>query len=85
MLMMRPVKRLTGFSWHARLRWLGAIATLGALAAVAVPGGATAGAAGASNVYDQANLVSDIPGVARMTDPNLVNPWGMSGGPTTPL
>ena len=85
MLMMRPIKRLTGFSWHARLRWLGAIATLGALAAVAVPGGATAGAAGASNVYDQANLVSDIPGVARITDPNLVNPWGMSGGPTTPL
>ena len=33
----------------------------------------------------QTNLISDIPGVARITDPNLVNPWGMAAGPTTPL
>ncbi|WP_425954943.1 TIGR03118 family protein [Xylanimonas sp. McL0601] len=31
------------------------------------------------------NLVSDQPGVAALTDPDLVNPWGMSHGPTTPL
>jgi uncharacterized protein (TIGR03118 family) len=37
------------------------------------------------NVYKQRNLVSDIPGVARITDPNLVNPWGMSAGPATPV
>jgi uncharacterized protein (TIGR03118 family) len=35
--------------------------------------------------YKQRNLVSDIPGVARITDPNLVNPWGMSAGPATPV
>jgi uncharacterized protein (TIGR03118 family) len=29
--------------------------------------------------------VSDIPGVARITDPNLLNPWGLSAGPATPL
>ena len=29
----------------------------------------------------QTNLVSDLPGVARLTDPNLVNPWGMSLNP----
>src|SRR5260370_20469385 len=29
----------------------------------------------------QTNLVSDLPGVARFTDPNLVNPWGISQGP----
>jgi uncharacterized protein (TIGR03118 family) len=28
--------------------------------------------------YTQTNLVSDMPGVAAVTDPNLVNPWGMS-------
>jgi uncharacterized protein (TIGR03118 family) len=28
--------------------------------------------------YQQTNLVSDIPGVARFTDPNLVNAWGLS-------
>jgi uncharacterized protein (TIGR03118 family) len=37
------------------------------------------------NVYKKRNLVSDIPGVARITDPNLVNPWGMSAGPATPV
>lgn len=30
------------------------------------------------NVYIQHNLVSDIPGRADVTDPNLVNPWGVS-------
>src|SRR6266542_3322848 len=29
-------------------------------------------------IYDQINLVSDIPGLAAVTDPNLKNPWGMS-------
>jgi len=28
--------------------------------------------------YRQVNLVSDIAGVARYTDPNLVNPWGIA-------
>ncbi len=34
--------------------------------------------------YTQTNLVSDMPGMAAATDPNLVNPWGMSRGTTTP-
>jgi uncharacterized protein (TIGR03118 family) len=29
-------------------------------------------------VYVQTNLVSDIPGLASFTDPNLKNPWGVS-------
>jgi uncharacterized protein (TIGR03118 family) len=33
--------------------------------------------------YHQTNLVSDIPGVAAVTDPNLVNPWGLAVGPQT--
>ena len=28
--------------------------------------------------YAQTNLVSNIPGVARFTDPQLRNAWGMS-------
>ena len=28
--------------------------------------------------YVQTNLVSDIPGLAPTTDPNLVNPWGLT-------
>ena len=34
--------------------------------------------------YRQTNLVSDIPGIARVTDPHLVNPWGLSHSPTSP-
>jgi uncharacterized protein (TIGR03118 family) len=34
--------------------------------------------------YQQTNLVSDIPGLASQTDANLVNPWGITVGPTTP-
>src|SRR5215467_16256902 len=41
-------------------------------------------AAGA-NHYTQHNLVSDIPGVADQTDPNLVNLWGISMSSTSPF
>jgi len=35
--------------------------------------------------YYQTNLVSDISGLAPVTDPKLVNPWGMSQTPTSPI
>jgi len=34
--------------------------------------------------YTQINLVSDVPGLAVTTDPNLVNPWGISNSATSP-
>jgi hypothetical protein len=33
--------------------------------------------------YTQTNLVSDQPGVAAVTDPHLVNPWGLTRSPST--
>jgi uncharacterized protein (TIGR03118 family) len=60
-----------------RLGWFGGAAAL--VVAVAVPAGAAAGG------YTQENLVSDQPGVAQLTDPQLVNAWGMSRGPNTPV
>ncbi len=36
------------------------------------------------NSFLQTNLVSDIPGLAANTDPNLHNPWGLVAGPTGP-
>src|SRR5215831_3796758 len=36
-------------------------------------------------VYRRVNLVSDIAGVARFPDANLVNPWGLAFGPTSPF
>jgi uncharacterized protein (TIGR03118 family) len=41
-------------------------------------------AAATQTFYRQANLVSDIPGTAAVTDAGLVNAWGLSRGPTTP-
>lgn len=35
--------------------------------------------------YQQLNLVSDVPGAAQLLDPNLVNAWGMSSSPTSPI
>lgn len=35
--------------------------------------------------YTQVNLVSDVPGLAPVTDPNLVNAWGLTQGPTSPI
>jgi uncharacterized protein (TIGR03118 family) len=49
---------------------------------------ANAGAAGTlehGKIYRQVNLISDVPGLAAVTDPNLVNPWGMAASPTSPV
>jgi uncharacterized protein (TIGR03118 family) len=48
---------------------------------------ASASASGpvANSAYRQTNLVSDIPGLALHTDPNLRNPWGTSTGPGLPI
>ena len=35
--------------------------------------------------FIQVNLVSDIPGLATITDPQLANPWGVSHSTTSPF
>lgn len=35
--------------------------------------------------FVQTNLVSDLSGVAAITDPGLKNPWGLSHSPTSPF
>jgi len=39
----------------------------------------------AENKYTQVNLVSSGYVAAIVTDPNLINPWGMVAGPTSPV
>ena len=34
--------------------------------------------------YQQINLVSDVPGMAPVTDANLVNPWGLASSSSSP-
>ena len=46
---------------------------------------ATLGSFAAHASYVQTDLVSDIPGVATITDPLLINPWGMSFSPSSPF
>jgi len=37
------------------------------------------------NAFNVDYLVSDIPGLADFTDPNLVNPWGLTASGTSPF
>jgi uncharacterized protein (TIGR03118 family) len=60
---------------------LAAVAAL----ALAVPSAASPGDRSHGHTFQQRNLISDIGGVARITDRNLVNPWGLAAGPSTPL
>ena len=41
--------------------------------------------ASAGTGYNRVNLVSDLPGVAAHTDPNLKNPWGMAFTAASPF
>ena len=78
----------TGPPSHALVRRLGRLRTtfaLGLVAALAaLAAAAPAAASHPRNAYHQTNLVSDLPGMAQLTDPDLVNPWGLAAGPTTP-
>jgi uncharacterized protein (TIGR03118 family) len=63
-----------------RLRTLTVLAALPVLLAAATSDATAAD----GRAFVQTNLVSDQPGVALTTDPNLVNAWGLVAGPTTP-
>src|SRR5256714_8012417 len=54
-----------------------------ALSVIVVAAGAASAQPAAP--YVQTNLVSNIPGLATITDPLLVNPWGISHSATSPF
>jgi uncharacterized protein (TIGR03118 family) len=60
---------------------------VGVLACAALVVGAplTADAHGRTTAFTRTDLVSDQPGRAPLTDAHLVNAWGMSRGPNTPI
>ncbi|MFC4910950.1 TIGR03118 family protein [Actinomadura gamaensis] len=72
-----------------------ALAGIGTAALVAVAGlpaqaeqgqaGAHQGRAPAPTRFVERDLVADQPGRAKLTDPTLVNPWGVALGPDTPV
>ena len=63
---------------HLRRIFFQASATCGGFALFLAP------SAHAQHHYLQTNLVSDVPGWAPVTDPNLVNAWGLSRSATSP-
>lgn len=75
---------------HTRLA-LGAVVTGTLSLAVTIPAGSVVAAgqsehhARGQSTYLQTNLVADTKGQAQVTDPHLVNAWGASYGPGTPL
>ena len=75
----RPVGVPRARRWSVAVASAGAVTTLVAL--MAVP--ATASPPARTHGFRQIDLVSDRPGVARLTDPDLVNAWGLSASPGT--
>jgi uncharacterized protein (TIGR03118 family) len=66
-------------------RLLTAALSLATGLSIAMPGVAANAGDSAEGAFHQTNLVSDLPGMAAVTDPNLVNPWGITAGPATPM
>jgi uncharacterized protein (TIGR03118 family) len=60
------------------------LSVLGAIIAITAALAGSVEAAPKDNVFTVTNLVADTGSSAATTDPLLVNPWGLSAGPTTP-
>ncbi|MGW6201196.1 TIGR03118 family protein [Kribbella sp. NPDC055110] len=72
-------------SLRSKGRPLAVATTLATSLALIAPATADAHRSRPPLAVQQVNLVSDQPGKAALQDPDLVNPWGLSLGATTPL
>ncbi|HET6939914.1 MAG TPA: TIGR03118 family protein [Nocardioides sp.] len=77
-------------AWGTRAKHEALVPLVAAVALTAATAWVGAGAAAAdphhghhASGFRQINLVSDQPGVAPLTDPDLVNAWGLSASPGT--
>src|SRR5947209_5721745 len=77
---------------RSRLRPTALLAALAGMFVLLMTAAAPAGAHerhrhdhSSKDAFTRVNVVSDQPGVAKRTDPNLVNAWGLAAGPATPL
>jgi uncharacterized protein (TIGR03118 family) len=69
----------------AALAVCGLLASLSTLTGCGGGNGNTPQTPAGSTIFQMTKLVSDLPGVASVTDPNLVNPWGIAFSPTSPF
>lgn len=58
---------------------------LSAVAPEAIASDGGHGGHGGRPAFTEVDMISDVPGRAPLTDPELVNGWGVTFGPTTPL
>jgi uncharacterized protein (TIGR03118 family) len=65
--------------------WMRTMVAAALTAGVAAAVGAAGTTPATPQFYRQTNLVSDVAGLAPMTDAALVNPWGMSFSATSPI
>ncbi len=79
-----PIRSVDSGSIRRRMGLLVGFLAAASLAIAAMPL-TVAASGGDGSRFVQTNLVSDVPGWAGITDASLVNAWGMSFGPTTPL
>ena len=70
---------------RTRLMVRSSVVALAASGALTLVGVAPAGASGRDTAYQRHDLVSDVKGKATIQDATLVNAWGMSQGPSTPV
>ena len=70
---------------RTRLMVRSSVVALAASGALTLAAAAPAGASGRDTVYQRHDLVSDVKGAATIQDQTLVNAWGMSQGPATPV
>lgn len=80
---MRSMSFMRSPSARTGLRLLAIAAAFSAVFALSTQAAPRAHAS--QGFYRQTNLVSDLPGVAQVTDEHLVNAWGIVHGPTTPF
>ncbi len=67
------------------VRVMNASGSLKSVVAAALAVGGLCASAKTAAAYTQVDLVSNIPGLATVTDPLLVNPWGISHSATSPF
>jgi len=80
----RPMARVAASS--RTRRWPRAVLVISATLTITAAGLASAGASPADehpSRFRQVNLVSDVPGAAALTDPDLVNAWGLAASAGT--
>ncbi len=79
-------QRLSSFARRPRpLAAVLALLAAGGLTAVAPASGQVPTSAATAGTVLQTNLVSDLAGAAGVTDPDLVNPWGISESTGSPF